>query len=82
MIQPGRLSDEDQDMIRVARKFQFQREAASVRMPIEKVAFMFLTKGPMPFAPLWERFFTVSTLKPSPSPSTAIFMQYLAGSND
>ncbi|KAI4324768.1 hypothetical protein MLD38_030224 [Melastoma candidum] len=24
---------------------------------IEKIAFMFLTKGPLPFAPLWERFF-------------------------
>lgn len=22
-----------------------------------KIAFMFLTKGPLPFAPLWERFF-------------------------
>ncbi|KAI4330659.1 hypothetical protein MLD38_028926 [Melastoma candidum] len=24
---------------------------------IEKIAFMFLTKGPLPFVPLWERFF-------------------------
>lgn len=65
MIQPGRLSDEDQDLIRVTRKFQVQREVASERMPVKKVAFMFLTKGPMPFAPLWERFFAVSTPKPA-----------------
>lgn len=68
MIQPGRLSDEDQDMIRVARKFKPQREAAGERMPVKKVAFMFLTKGPMPFAPLWERFFNVRTLLQSGLP--------------
>lgn len=31
------------------RKFPFKR--------VPKIAFMFLTKGPMPLAPLWERFF-------------------------
>jgi hypothetical protein len=31
------------------RRYPFQR--------VPKVAFMFLTRGPLPLAPLWERFF-------------------------
>lgn len=46
-------------MLRVLRKFERQREATARRIPVKKVAFMFLTKGPLPFAPLWERFFKV-----------------------
>jgi len=74
MIQPGRLSAEDQDMLRVLRRFERQREAAARRVAVKKVAFMFLTKGPLPFAPLWERFFKVRRRYPRPHTPSCLLL--------
>ncbi|KAF6142206.1 hypothetical protein GIB67_037124 [Kingdonia uniflora] len=48
-----KMSDEElfwrASMVPIKRKYPFKR--------VPKVAFMFLTRGPLPFLPLWERFF-------------------------
>ena len=61
MLAPGGLSSEDRAMLLALRRFRRQREEGARRVPEEKrkVAFLFLTKGPLPMAPLWERFFKV-----------------------
>ena len=61
LMQPGRLSSEDERMLHEARQLAGQREAAADEVPPakRKVAFLFLSKGPLPLAPLWERFLQV-----------------------
>lgn len=63
----------------------FQRallaEVESVPRPgsVAKVAFMFLTRGPLPMAPLWERFFNGSEGKYSIVIHTAPKYRYKPG---
>ncbi|XAR71371.1 hypothetical protein NMG60_11028597 [Bertholletia excelsa] len=46
----------DEELIRKASMVPGVQELNPQKL-IPKVAFMFLTKGPLPFAPLWEKFF-------------------------
>lgn len=57
MIKPLYLSEEDKRLIEVIGKFKKEREDISSRIEQKKIAFMFLVRGNMPLAPLWERFF-------------------------
>ncbi|GJP37014.1 hypothetical protein CLOM_g21473 [Closterium sp. NIES-68] len=59
MIRELQLSRADREMFHVLRRFRWQREELALQVPRQerRVAFMFLTKGPAPLAPLWERFF-------------------------
>ncbi|CAI5989477.1 unnamed protein product [Closterium sp. NIES-65] len=59
MIRDLELSRADREMLHVLRRFRWQREELALQVPRRerKVAFMFLTKGAVPLAPLWERFF-------------------------
>ncbi|CAI5525701.1 unnamed protein product, partial [Closterium sp. Naga37s-1] len=61
MIRDLELSRADREMLHVLRRFRWQREELALQVPRRerKVAFMFLTKGAVPLAPLWERFFKV-----------------------
>ncbi|CAI5494640.1 unnamed protein product [Closterium sp. Naga37s-1] len=54
-----KLSPEDEATLRYLRKTRVEREKAASRVKhkYRKVAFMFLTKGPIPHAKLWERYF-------------------------
>ncbi|CAI5954146.1 unnamed protein product [Closterium sp. NIES-64] len=54
-----KLSPEDEAMLRELRETRVEREKAASRVKhkYRKVAFMFLTKGPIPHAKLWERYF-------------------------
>ncbi|GJP37016.1 hypothetical protein CLOM_g21474 [Closterium sp. NIES-68] len=54
-----KLSPEDEAMFRELRRTRAEREKAASRVKhkYRKVAFMFLTKGPIPHAKLWERYF-------------------------
>lgn len=56
-IYPGRLNHEmtDEEIFWRASMVPKKEEYPYKRVP--KVAFMFLTRGPLPLAPLWDRFF-------------------------
>ncbi|XP_052179814.1 glycosyltransferase BC10-like [Diospyros lotus] len=54
-VENSRLSMEDAELFEKASQVPTIPE--SPHKPIPKVAFLFLTKGPLPLAPLWEKFF-------------------------
>lgn len=57
LIRPDNLSHSmtDDELFWRASLFPFKKDYPFDRLP--KVAFMFLTRGPLPLLPLWERFF-------------------------
>ena len=58
LTKPSRLSFADRALFRSVqdRRAEWNAEAQSVAIP--KLAFLVLTRGPMPLEPLWERFFS------------------------
>lgn len=55
---PRALTDEELAMRVLAKDLLLDRTTPSKQKP--KIAFMFLTAGPLPFEALWEKFFEVS----------------------
>ena len=56
LTQPRRLSEADRTLFRSVQSHRAEWEAAAQLVAVPKLAFLVLTRGPMPLEPLWERF--------------------------